>query len=72
VPKKWEEFHVNEAGKAADGIPLIKSLVIGPRSKIRHIQEASAHEESITEYSEMFNLHDHDDGCGHSMSFTMQ
>jgi hypothetical protein len=52
---------VNEAGKAADGIPLIKFLIIDPRSKIRHNQEASAHEESITECSEMFNLHD---GCG--------
>jgi hypothetical protein len=53
---------VNEAGKAADsdGIPLIKFLITDPRSKIQHLQEASAHEESITECSEMFNLHD---GC---------
>ncbi|KAJ7938545.1 hypothetical protein B0H13DRAFT_1851494 [Mycena leptocephala] len=45
-------------GKAADGIPWINSLIIDPRSNIRHTQQASAHEESITECSEMFNFHD--------------
>jgi hypothetical protein len=33
----FEEFPVNEAGKAADGIPLIKFLITDPRSKIRCI-----------------------------------
>ncbi|KAJ7857869.1 hypothetical protein B0H13DRAFT_1902114 [Mycena leptocephala] len=54
-------------GKAADGIPWINSRIIDPRSNIWHTQEASAHEESITECSEMFNFHD---GYGRNYAVT--
>ncbi|KAJ7773761.1 hypothetical protein B0H14DRAFT_2632141 [Mycena olivaceomarginata] len=43
VPQKWDEIPADQAGKAGNGIPWINSLIIDPRSNIRHTQEASAH-----------------------------